>query len=61
MYNLIHPNIVKIYNHFEDDMYIYLIIEFASGGQLYNNLQKTPAKKYIFEFFLKNRFSETVV
>lgn len=31
MYGLYHPNIIKLYNHFEEDDHIYLIIEFASG------------------------------
>jgi serine/threonine protein kinase len=32
MYALNHENCVKIYNHFEEDLYIYLVIEFANGG-----------------------------
>ena len=32
MYSLNHSNIVKIYNHFEEVLYIYLVIEFANGG-----------------------------
>jgi len=36
MYSLTsHDNILKLYNHFEDDISIYLILEFAAGGQLY--------------------------
>ena len=31
MYSLNNENIIKLYNHFEDDKNIYLIIEFASG------------------------------
>ena len=27
-----HENILKLYNHFEDDISIYLILEFAPGG-----------------------------
>jgi len=38
MYSLNHKNIIRLYNHFEDEKNIYLVIEFASGGQMYNNL-----------------------
>lgn len=31
MYSLNNENIIKLYNHFEDDKNIYLVIEFASG------------------------------
>lgn len=31
MYKLNHPNILKIYNHFEDDRSIYLVLELAKG------------------------------
>ena len=31
MYSLHHENIIKLYNHFEDDDMIYLVIEYASG------------------------------
>ena len=38
MYTLKHENIIKIFNHFEEDLSIYLVIEFVRGGQLYKNL-----------------------
>lgn len=31
MYSLNHPYILKLYNHFEDDINLYLILEFVSG------------------------------
>ena len=40
MYNLSHPHIVKLYNHFEDDNNFYLILELAESGQLFTRLQK---------------------
>jgi len=49
MYSLHHPNIVKLYNHFEENDYIYLIIEFAEGGQLWDKLNR------------KGRFDEKTV
>lgn len=35
MYTLNHDNIVKIFNHFEEEIYIYLVIEFAEGVNSY--------------------------
>lgn len=35
MYELYHPNIVKLYNHFEEDDSIYLIMELAEGVKLF--------------------------
>ena len=40
MYKLNHPHIIKLFNHFEDDDYLYLIMHYASKGQLYNLLKK---------------------
>lgn len=40
MYNLSHPHIIKLYNHFEDDSNFYLILELAESGQLFTRLQK---------------------
>jgi len=31
MYSLYHDNIIKLFNHFEDDNKVYLVIEFAKG------------------------------
>ena len=36
MYSLDHLNIIKIFSHFEENDFIYLIIEFAEG--VYNQL-----------------------
>jgi serine/threonine protein kinase len=40
MYSLDHRNVVKLYDHFEDDESIYLIIEFAEEGQLMDKIKK---------------------
>lgn len=29
MYSIDHPNIIKLYNHFEEEEYIYLVMEYA--------------------------------
>lgn len=33
--NLDHPNIVKIYEYFEDKWFYYLVMEFLEGGELF--------------------------
>jgi len=33
-----HPNIIKIYEYFIDDIYYYIITEFARGGELYDQI-----------------------
>ena len=40
MYTLVHPNIIHLYTHFEDDQNIYLQLEYAAGGQLYHRLKR---------------------
>jgi serine/threonine protein kinase len=32
MYFIEHPNIIKLYNHFEDEDHIFLELEYAPGG-----------------------------
>lgn len=39
-YKLNHPNILKLYDHYEDDKNIYLVLEYCPKGQLYELLQK---------------------
>ena len=45
MYALNHPNIVKLYNHFEDDTSFYLILELAERGNLYSKLKKQGVER----------------
>lgn len=51
--HLRHPNILRMYGFFHDEQRIYLILEYASGGTLYNALKKetrfneTKSAKYI--------------
>ncbi|OMJ91143.1 hypothetical protein SteCoe_6407 [Stentor coeruleus] len=35
-----HPNIIKLYEVFEDDKYIHIVMECCSGGELYDRLEK---------------------
>jgi len=51
--NLKHPNILRLYSYFFDEWRIYLILEYAQGGELYKVLRKQGkfsepvASKYI--------------
>ena len=38
MYKIHHPNVVKLFGHFEDNKYCYFIMEFISRGNVYNLL-----------------------
>ncbi len=39
MYKLDHPNIIKLYDHYEDEESFYLVMEYAAKGQLYTKLK----------------------
>ncbi|CAF0824830.1 unnamed protein product [Didymodactylos carnosus] len=38
--NLKHPNVLRLYGFFHDDQRIYLLLEYAPGGELYRRMQK---------------------
>ncbi len=40
MYKINHPHVIKLINHFEDDEKFYLIMAYASKGQLYSYLKR---------------------
>ena len=35
-----HPNIVRLYEFYQDDLHIYLITEFIEGGELFDKITK---------------------
>ena len=41
-----HPNIVKLYQTFEDHSYIYMIMELCTGGELFDGLANCPSGHY---------------
>lgn len=34
-----HPNILRLYGFFHDEQRIYLLLEYAPGGELYRRMQ----------------------
>lgn len=53
--NLRHPNISRLYGHFDDDQNVYLLIEYVAKGELFKILRKmgtfndVRASKYIYQ------------
>jgi len=45
MYRIHHPNIVKLYGHFEDSDYCYFIMEYIPKGNAYSLIPKNGKKK----------------
>ena len=45
MYKIHHPNVVKLFGHFEDNKYCYFIMEYISKGNVYNLLTMDKTKK----------------
>ena len=41
MYSMQHENVLKLYDHFEDDEFITLVLEYADRGDLHTLLLKT--------------------
>ncbi len=44
--HLRHPNILRLFGYFYDETRVYLILEFAPGGEMYKALQKQPTKRF---------------
>lgn len=43
--HLDHPNVLKMFGFFFDDRNIYLILEYASGGEVYKDLMNSPDRR----------------
>ena len=41
MYRIHHPNVVKLFGHFEDNNYCYFIMEYIAGGNIYTLVPKS--------------------
>lgn len=46
--DLKHPHIIKIYHSFIDNSYFYILMEYASGGDLYKIAEKNAKEKTRF-------------
>lgn len=44
--HLKHPNILQMYTYFTNEKNIFLVLEFAAGGELYRYLQKQPEQRF---------------
>jgi len=44
--HLRHPNILRMFGFFHDATRVYLILEYASKGELYKMLQAQPEKRF---------------
>lgn len=38
-YQLDHPNVIKLYSHFDDEYHVFLLMEYAEGGILMEKLK----------------------
>ena len=45
MYKIHHPNVVKLYGHFEDNNYCYFIMEYISKGNLFGLIPQDKKKR----------------
>ena len=45
MYKIHHPNVVRLFSHFEDDNYCYFIMEYINKGNIYNLIPKDRTKR----------------
>lgn len=43
---LIHPNILRLYDFFEDEERVYMIMEYAAQGDLYNQMKNQDSKRF---------------
>lgn len=49
-----HPNIIEIYEVYDNPVYFYIVMEYCEGGELYsnNNLHRLSTEKQIAEVVL---------
>lgn len=52
-----HPNIVKVFEHYQDDKYHYLISEYCSGGELFDRIKEvSPFTEKVAASYMKQIF-----
>ena len=52
MYKIHHPNVVKLFGHFEDNNYCYLLMEYVEGGEYFLIFQKMANQKFLLSKLL---------
>ena len=60
MYKIRHPNVVRLFGHFEDETYCYFIMEYINKGSLYNlllNKKKQPLEEKQVASYMKDVIS----
>ena len=60
MYNINHPYSVKLVNHFEDNEKLYLIMELAPNGNLYNLIQNNKKENVKNMILIKKLIVESI-
>ena len=48
-----HPNIIRLYGSRQDDNSVYLLLEYASGGELFDRIGKRPHIPNIYHVMQK--------
>ncbi|KAE9418961.1 hypothetical protein Angca_008141, partial [Angiostrongylus cantonensis] len=46
-YHLKHPNILRLMGYFHDQQRVYIILEFAEGGDLYDRMKKKYVRQLV--------------
>ena len=60
MYKLNHPNIVKLYGHFEDEKFCYFLMQYIPKNTLYDMVpQISKSQNYKFSKTTKNKINQT--
>ncbi|XP_071453901.1 aurora kinase C [Hetaerina americana] len=44
--HLSHPNILKMHTYFHDERRVFLVLEYAAGGELYTEMNKQPNNRF---------------
>ncbi|KAL0281170.1 UNVERIFIED_CONTAM: hypothetical protein PYX00_002235 [Menopon gallinae] len=44
--HLKHPNILNLFTYFDDERFVYLVLEFAAGGELYTKMHASPGMHF---------------
>lgn len=51
-----HPNIIRVYEEYEDEMYYHFVMEYCGGGDLFERVLKKGIFYSFTHFFLRDIF-----